>query len=144
MSKAPYRIQDLVDRFDSIYFTEDISPSEPQNPILPNIQCSMSKKVRKTSGVQDLVHKKNSNSLTTTTLFAAFSQQCFSFTPNQHQPAATSQPAVLFSHNKSASATSHSTANRVNKQIHLVGIGIPRNQGITILSKALFSTIGKQ
>jgi len=51
MSKAPYRIQDLVDRFDSIYFTEDISPSEPQNPILPNIQCSMSKKVRKTSGV---------------------------------------------------------------------------------------------
>ena len=47
------------------------------------------------------------------TLFAAFNQQCFSLIPNQHQPAATSQPAVLFSHNKSAPVTSHNTANRV-------------------------------
>jgi hypothetical protein len=31
------------------------------------------------------------------------SQQCFSLTPVQHQPPATSQPAVFFSHNKSAS-----------------------------------------
>ena len=36
------------------------------------------------------------------------SQQCFSLTPNQHQPPANSQPAVLFSNNKSAPATSHS------------------------------------
>jgi hypothetical protein len=34
------------------------------------------------------------------------SQQCFSLTPVQHQPPVTSQPAVFFSHNKSASATS--------------------------------------
>ena len=48
-------------------------------------------------------------------------QQCFFLTPNQHQPivfflshqTSTSQPAVLFSHNKSASATSHSQPNRV-------------------------------
>ena len=33
------------------------------------------------------------------------SQQCFSLTPNQHQPLATSQPAVLFSYNKSAPVT---------------------------------------
>ena len=44
-------------------------------------------------------------------LVAAFSQQYFYLTPNQHQPAATSQPVVFFSHNKSASATSHTTAN---------------------------------
>ena len=47
------------------------------------------------------------------TLLAASSQQCFFLTPNQHQPAATSQPAVLLSHNKLAPATSHSTATRV-------------------------------
>jgi len=47
-------------------------------------------------------------------LFVASSQQYFSLTSNQHQSAATSQPAVLFSYNKSAPATSHSTANRVN------------------------------
>jgi hypothetical protein len=40
------------------------------------------------------------------------SQQCFSLTPVQHQPPATSQPAVFFSHNKSASATSHPPAER--------------------------------
>ena len=35
------------------------------------------------------------------------SQQYFSLTPNQHQPPATSQPAVIFSHNnKPAPATS--------------------------------------
>ena len=45
------------------------------------------------------------------TLFAASSQQYFSPTPNQHQSAATNQPAVLFSHKKSAPA--NSTANRV-------------------------------
>ena len=38
----------------------------------------------------------------------------FSLIPNQHQPAATSQPAVIFSRNKSAPASGHSTANRVN------------------------------
>ena len=43
------------------------------------------------------------------------SQQCFSLTPNQHQPPATSQPTILFSYNKSASATSHSQPNRVNR-----------------------------
>jgi hypothetical protein len=38
------------------------------------------------------------------------SQQCFSLTPIQHQPTATSQPAVFFSHNKSAPAISHQRA----------------------------------
>jgi hypothetical protein len=42
----------------------------------------------------------------------AASQQCFSLTPVQHQPLSTSQPAVFFSHNKSASATSHQPAER--------------------------------
>jgi hypothetical protein len=32
-------------------------------------------------------------------------QQCFSLTSNQHQPPVTCQPAVFFSHNKSAPAT---------------------------------------
>jgi hypothetical protein len=36
----------------------------------------------------------------------AASQQRFFLTPIQHQPPATSQPAVFFSHNKSAPATS--------------------------------------
>jgi len=35
-------------------------------------------------------------------------QQCFSLTPNQHQPKAISQPTVSLSHSKSAPATSHS------------------------------------
>jgi len=33
------------------------------------------------------------------------SQQCFSLTPNQHQPLATSQPTVVFFYNKSAPVT---------------------------------------
>ena len=41
------------------------------------------------------------------------SQRYFSLTQNQHQPPATSHPAVLFSQNKSAPATSHSQLNRV-------------------------------
>jgi len=41
------------------------------------------------------------------------SQQYFSLTQNQHQPPATSHPAVFFSQNKSAPATSHSQPNRV-------------------------------
>ena len=45
--------------------------------------------------------------------FASIRQQCFSLTPNQHQPPATSQPIVLFFLNKSAPATSHSQPNRV-------------------------------
>ena len=57
--------------------------------------------------------KKNKGTATALTLFAASSQQYFSLTPNQHQLATTSQPAVLLSYNKSAPATSHSTANRV-------------------------------
>jgi hypothetical protein len=40
------------------------------------------------------------------------SQQCFSLTLIQHQPAVTSQPAVFFSHNKSAPATSYQPAER--------------------------------
>jgi hypothetical protein len=40
------------------------------------------------------------------------SQQYFSLTPVQHQPPATSQTAVFFSHNKSASATGHQPAER--------------------------------
>jgi hypothetical protein len=39
-------------------------------------------------------------------------QQCFSLTPVQYQPPATSQSAVFFSHNKSVSATSHQPAER--------------------------------
>ena len=39
------------------------------------------------------------------------SQQCFSLTQNQHQPPATSHPAVLFSYNKSTPATRHSQLN---------------------------------
>ena len=38
-------------------------------------------------------------------------QQYCSLILNQHQPPATNQSAVLFSHNKSASTTSHSQAN---------------------------------
>ena len=34
--------------------------------------------------------------------------QYFSLTSNQHRPVVTSQPTVLFSHNKSAPATNHS------------------------------------
>ena len=41
------------------------------------------------------------------------SQQYYSLILNQHQPPATSQSAVLFSHNKSATAISHSQANTV-------------------------------
>ena len=37
------------------------------------------------------------------------SQQCFSHTQNQHQPPATSHPAVLFSNNKSTPATRQPT-----------------------------------
>jgi hypothetical protein len=40
------------------------------------------------------------------------SAQYFSLTTNQHQPPATSQPAVFFSHNKSAPATTHQPAER--------------------------------
>ena len=53
-------------------------------------------------------------------MFAATSQQCFSLTPNQHQSTATSQPAVLFSHNKSAPAISDSTANKVTVTLPFV------------------------
>ena len=42
------------------------------------------------------------------------SQQYCSLILNQHQPPATSQSAVLFFHNKSAPAISHSQANTVN------------------------------
>jgi len=71
----------------------------------------------------------------TYTLFAATSQKYFSLTPNQHQPAVTSQPAVIFYHNKSAPATSHSTANR--------GYNIPHNppEPIPVLSSKLFSIL---
>ena len=43
------------------------------------------------------------------------SQQYFSLTQLQHQPPATSQPTVFFSHTTPAPATSTSTANRVIK-----------------------------
>jgi hypothetical protein len=41
-------------------------------------------------------------------MFGGFSvsQQCFSLTLFQHQPPVASQPAVFFSHNKSAPTTS--------------------------------------
>jgi hypothetical protein len=39
------------------------------------------------------------------------SQQYYSLVLNQHQPQANSQSTVLFSHNKSAPAISHSQAN---------------------------------
>jgi hypothetical protein len=42
----------------------------------------------------------------------AASQQCFSLISFQHQPQATSQPAVFLSHNKSAPATRHQPAER--------------------------------
>ena len=42
------------------------------------------------------------------------SQQYCSLILNQHQPPATSQSTVLFSHNKSAPAISHSQANTAN------------------------------
>jgi hypothetical protein len=38
------------------------------------------------------------------------SQQCFSLTLIQHQPAATSQPTIFFSHNELAQATRHRPA----------------------------------
>jgi len=43
------------------------------------------------------------------------SQLCFSLTSNQHQPPTTSQSAVFFSHNKSAPATRHGTANNARR-----------------------------
>jgi len=46
------------------------------------------------------------------TLFASVNQQCFSLTTNQHQPPIINQPAVFFSHNKSAPAT----ANRIERE----------------------------
>jgi len=42
------------------------------------------------------------------------SQQYCSLILNQHQPPATSQSAVLFSHNKLAPAISHSQASTIN------------------------------
>jgi len=42
------------------------------------------------------------------------SQQYCSLILNQHQPPATSQSAVLFSHNKSAPAIDHSQTNTMN------------------------------
>jgi len=40
------------------------------------------------------------------------SQQCFSLTPLQQQPTATSQPTVFSFHTTSAAASNTSTANR--------------------------------
>jgi len=66
-------------------------------------------------------------------------KQCFSFTSNQYQPSSTSQPAVFFSHNKSASATSHSqpkvaTIEHEAKQVlHQVA---RKNKIITLLKHA--------
>ena len=50
------------------------------------------------------------------------SQQYCSFILNQHQPPATSQSAVMFSHNKSAPVISHSQTNTamVNKRKVLI------------------------
>ena len=45
------------------------------------------------------------------TLFAGCQQQYFSLSQNQHQLTAISQPAVLFSHSKSAPANSHNQPN---------------------------------
>ena len=45
------------------------------------------------------------------------SQQYCSLILNQHQPPATSQSAILFSHNKSAPTTRHSQVNTVNMHI---------------------------
>jgi len=54
------------------------------------------------------------------TLFASTSQQYFSITPKQHQPPATSQPTVLFSHNKSAPDTaSHQTSFKKISSLHM-------------------------
>jgi len=44
-------------------------------------------------------------------------QYCF-FIPNQHQPPATSQSAVLFFHNKSAPAISHNQTNTATHILH--------------------------
>jgi len=41
------------------------------------------------------------------------SQQYFSFTLNQHQPLAVSQPVVFFSHNKLTTTTSHNQTNKL-------------------------------
>ena len=46
------------------------------------------------------------------------SQHYFPLTQLQHQPPATSQPTVFFSHTTPALATSISTANRVNIAVH--------------------------
>ena len=56
----------------------------------------------------------------TNTLFCWLQQQCFYLTPNQYQSLATSQPAVLFSHSKSAPTTSHSQLNRVKREQEMV------------------------
>ena len=56
------------------------------------------------------------------TLFATSSQQYFILISNQYQPAVTSQLAVFFSYNKSALATSYSTANRV---LIIIMAGVP-------------------
>ena len=48
------------------------------------------------------------------------SQQYYSLILNQQQPPATSQSAVLFSHNKSAPATSHIQVNTANDVMTLL------------------------
>jgi hypothetical protein len=53
-----------------------------------------------------LGEKKHSNSRPCSAGWLPASQQCFSLTPIQHQPAATSQPAVFFSHVESGVAGS--------------------------------------
>jgi hypothetical protein len=52
------------------------------------------------------------------------SQQCFSLTSFQHQPLATSQPVVFFSHNKSAPATSQ--PNEAIIRENMIKLGLPK------------------
>jgi hypothetical protein len=48
------------------------------------------------------------------------SQQCFSLTSFQRQPPTTSQPAVFFSHNKSAPATSQPNEAEISNLLEML------------------------
>ena len=61
--------------------------------------------------------------------YGSLCQQYFSLVPNQHQPSAINQSVIIFSYNKSASATRHSQANTWLESLECKGwLDFPRNR----------------